>query len=205
MISLKNKSGTKFDFSLSPIKHLQELAHQAELAQIPEYNAMTLSTLDSRGRPRSRVVLFKDIKDDGIYFYTNYESDKGQEIAAHPEVALNIFWASQYVQVRIEGLVTQLSRAESEAYFATRQRLSQIGAWASRQSKPIKSHADFLSQVDFYEESFKNKEVDCPPYWGGYKVSPDYFEFWFGHNGRLHERYVYQKNGLGWEHRMLSP
>lgn len=195
------------------MEHLRQLANQVQATKVPEYNAMTLSTVDRRGFPRSRIVLFKALMDEGVSFYTNYESDKGHEIEHLSQVALNIFWPVQYIQVRIEGKVSKISRQESEKYFSQRARLSQIGAWASHQSQELSSHQEFLDKVQVYEKKFENKEVPCPPHWGGYLVQPQYFEFWFGRDGRLHERYIYEADQVNsstqaiesWKNKILSP
>lgn len=169
-----------------------------------EANAMVLSTI-SGGRPRSRVVLLKGLDPRGFVFFTNYTSAKGEEMAACANVALNFHWPKGAEQVRIEGTVTQLDPAESDAYFATRPRVSQLGAWASDQSRPLDSRATFEARLGDVERRFFGREVERPPHWGGYCVTPERIEFWYARENRLHDRFVYERTADAWSCQLLYP
>ena len=173
----------------------------------PEFaNAMVLSTAATGGQPASRLVLLKDFDEQGFVFFTNYGSRKAAELAANPQANLVFWWKEVYRQVRVEGRVEKVSRAESEAYFASRPRGSQIGAWASRQSTPLACRADFEGKIAQIEARFKGQEVPCPPFWGGYRLTPQTIEFWQGRESRLHDRLCYQRGeGGSWQIERLSP
>ncbi len=194
-----------FDFSLEPLKNFLALYDEAVKARVPDANAMVLSTVALDNRPSSRVVLYKQITRGELTFFTNYNGRKSLEIANNPNVSLNFFWPSLEQQIRIEGRAEKILRSESEAYFKTRPRLSQIGAWASEQSQKIKSFEYLEDQVKFFEKKFSGQDVPCPENWGGFRIVATNYEFWFARQGRLHERYVYQKNGSAWERSLLSP
>lgn len=168
---------------------------------------MTLATSDGAGRVSARVVLLKGVGADGFRFYTNYESLKGAQLAAHPHVALCFHWKtlSDQVQVRIEGRVSKTSEADSDAYFTTRARGSQIGAWASLQSQALPDRSTFEERVAEFEKRFDGVPVPRPPHWGGYLVRPDRIEFWYGARFRLHERVTYVREGDAWHKGMLYP
>lgn len=184
---------------------------------LPNPNAMTLSTIDgppNDGRPSSRIVLMKSIDErdgGGVVFYTNRESRKGAALRAHPRAALLFHWDALDRQVRIEGGVTLVSDAESDAYFASRPRQSQVGAWASRQSREVGggSRAELEAAVREIERRFEGKPVPRPPYWGGYRVAIEQIEFWQGCPARLHDRVVYTRGAGGkagaWETKRLFP
>lgn len=171
-----------------------------------EPTAMSLATVTKEGRPRSRIVLYKGMSRGGLTFFTNYESNKALDLEAHPYAALTFHWKILSLQVRIEGPVQKTSREESEKYFATRPRESQIGAWASAQSRILGSRKDLDQKRQEMEEKFEGKDVVCPPFWGGYRVIPDLFEFWMLEPGRLHNRFQYtpEKSG-GWKQVRLFP
>lgn len=175
------------------------------MKQVVEPTAMSLATVGKDYQPSVRVVLFKGILHGGFSFFTNYEGRKGQELITHQQASLNFFWPTLEQQIRIEGHVIQLSRTENEAYFKTRPRISQIGAWASRQSQEIPNIEHLQARFAEFEKSFDGQEVPCPANWGGYVVRPQNFEFWFGRQGRLHERYCYEKQDRGWRTFMRSP
>jgi pyridoxamine 5'-phosphate oxidase len=172
-----------------------------------EPTAMTLATADAKGRVSARIVLLKSVDADGFRFYTNYESLKGAQLAAHPRVALCFHWKllGEQVQVRIEGTASKTSGEDSDAYFATRARGSQIGAWASLQSAVLADRATFEARVAEFERRFEGVPVPRPPHWGGYVVRPDRIEFWYGARFRLHERVTYVLDADEWQKGMLYP
>jgi pyridoxamine 5'-phosphate oxidase len=169
--------------------------------------AMNLATLDDSGRVFSRIVLLKGVDERGFRFFTNYHSDKGSQLETQPQVALCFHWKQlrEGVQVRVEGTVRKLQDEESDAYFASRPRPSQIGAWASLQSQTLPDRDTFERRVAQYESQFENREVTRPPHWGGYVVEPDMLEFWYGAEFRLHERVRWDRHGQTWTSRLLYP
>lgn len=193
-----------FDPRRDPFENLEILVKEATAAGLRDPNAMTLATAVS-GQPSARVVFYKGLVRGGLSFYTNYEGRKGHELTANPKAGVNFFWPELETQARIEGVTEKLTRAESEAYFRTRARLSQVGAWASHQSEEISGLEELQRRVDDVERRFAGVEVPCPPHWGGFRLVPHEFEFWFGRGGRLHERYVYERRGDGWRTFMRSP
>jgi pyridoxamine 5'-phosphate oxidase len=175
-------------------------------AQIIEPYAMTISTVNSAHRPSSRVVLLRDVSEEGFSFYTNYLSRKGQDIAVNPFAAMNFFWPELERQVRIEGKIVPLEAGASDAYFASRPRGSQIGAWSSPQSEIIESRKVLEDAVENYIQQFDGKDVERPPHWGGYCLIPDYIEFWQGRDSRLHDRICYYQHSDGsWIRSRLAP
>jgi pyridoxamine 5'-phosphate oxidase len=172
-----------------------------------EPNAMTLATVDAAGAPSARVVLLKGVDARGFVFYTNYESRKGRELEARPVAALMLHWKQAQEQVRIEGGVERVSVEESDAYFRTRPRQSQIGAWASLQSETLATRADLEARFAELTARFDGADVPRPPSWGGYRVVPLCVEFWYGRENRLHERYVYERGDTTqpFRHRLLFP
>ncbi len=183
------------------------LLSQARSAGDPEPTAMTLATIRD-GRPHARIVLLKGVDARGFRFFTNYDSAKGGELAAQAQAALCFHWKTlrDGVQVRVEGAVEKLAAAESDAYFATRPRGSQIGAWASLQSQVLPERAAFDARYAEAEARYAGGDVPRPPHWGGYVVVPERIEFWYGANFRLHERQLYQRDAAGvWSQCMLYP
>ncbi len=170
---------------------------------LPE--AMTLATVGEDGRPAARVVLYKGRSGDGVRFFSNYESRKGREIARLPYVALVFHWATLERQVRIEGSAELVSPEESDAYFATRPRDSQLGAWASPQSRTIESRAEIEAALEAARARFDEGKVTRPPHWGGYRVVPNRVEFWVGRGARIHDRYLFVRAGSSWERSRLAP
>ena len=194
-----------FDFGREPLLHFQDFLKEAQEAGLVELTGFSLATVGENGKPSVRTVLFKGLYQNGLTFYTNYEGRKGQELLARPAAALNFWWPSLEKQVRIEGTVEKLPRDVSEAYFATRPRLSQIGAWTSQQSKEIPNLEALQLKQKEIEKKFEGKTIPCPPFWGGFVIQPEEIEFWIGRAGRLHERYVYKKLSHGWNTFMRSP
>ena len=168
-------------------------------------NAMALATADAAGRPAVRMVLLKGHGPDGFVFYTNREGRKAGELAANPQAALLFHWKSLRRQIRIEGAVSAVTDAESDAYFASRSRDSQLGAWASDQSRPLDSRATFEARFAEVQARFEGGDVPRPPFWGGYRVTPDAIEFWQDRAHRLHERRIFARAGSGWTEGMLYP
>jgi pyridoxamine 5'-phosphate oxidase len=167
---------------------------------------MTLATSTPEGKPSARMVLFKGIKNGNFLFYTNYDSRKALELNSNPYAALVFFWPLIYRQVRLEGIVSKLTRIESEDYFRTRPRESQIAAWASHQSGKVASLSDLKKSYDDAVKKFEDKEVPCPPFWGGFKLAPKEIEFWLGQEHRMHHRFHFSKNEHGdWKQTFLNP
>ncbi len=195
------------DLQKSPWLHFEDMFEKAQKVEV-EASAMSLATSTLQGRPSVRVVLYKGRVQDGLMFVTNYESHKGQQLQENPWASSVFYWPNSFQQIRFEGQVFKLSRSESQSYFATRPRLSQIGAWASSQSQVLKSYEDLRQSVMFFEKKFEGQEVPCPDSWGAYTLVPERIEFWLGRQGRLHERYVYEsskKDFSEWKTCMLHP
>ena len=183
------------------------LLQEATDAGDPEPTAMTAATCDAHGRPSARTVLLKAYDARGFVFYTNYDSRKGEQLAANPQAALLFHWKTlrEGVQVRIEGTVEPVTLAEADAYFATRPRPSQIGAWASLQSRTLPSREVFEARCDAFEKKFEGVEVPRPPNWSGYRVVPELIEFWYGARFRLHDRHQVERIDGTWKARLLYP
>lgn len=189
------------------IATFKTLLDEARASGDLEPTAMSVATATADGRPSSRTVLLKQFDERGFVFFTNYDSHKGDELAANPQAALLLLWKQvrNIVQVRVEGAVEKVEPSESDAYFATRPRMSQLGAWASLQSQTLQAREDFEARLCEYEREFDGGEVPRPPHWGGYRVVPRRIEFWYGAEFRLHERQCYECVDGTWQKRMLYP
>lgn len=189
------------------LETLQRLHAAALASDDPEPNAMNIATADPGGRVHSRMVLLKSLDERGLTFFTDYEGDKGRQIAANPRVAVCLHWKQldPAAQVRIEGRVEKLPPEESDAYFATRARLSQLGAWASLQSQTLPDRATLEQRMADVERQFKERPVPRPTKWGGYLVVPEMVEFWYAHEHRLNERRRWEIVEGTWRERLLYP
>jgi pyridoxamine 5'-phosphate oxidase len=191
----------------SALATFSELLDQAKQSIDPEPTAMTVATVGRDGRPAARTVLLKGFDERGFVFYTNFSSRKGRQLAANPQAALLFHWRHlrEGVQVKIEGTVEPVSAEEADAYFASRPRGSQIGAWASLQSQPLASREQFDARYADYEKQYEGVPVPRPPHWSGFRVVPERIEFWYGAQFRLHERQCFERNNGEWSQVMLYP
>ena len=174
-------------------------------SEIIDANAMILSTVSADCRPSSRVVLLKGFDKSGFVFFTNYESRKSSDLASNPNAVIHFFWAELERQINITGSVTRVSRDESEKYFRSRPLESKIGAWASRQSSIVESREALEKRYAELKAAYSDGEVPCPPFWGGFRLQPERFEFWQGRDNRLHDRICYTVKGESWQITRLSP
>ena len=189
-----------------PVAQVRRWLDDAVGFGIAEPNAMVIATVDADGRPSARTVLLKHLDERGFAFYTNRQSRKGDELAANPRCALVFPWHAMERQVRVEGTADKLSIDEVEAYFHSRPRESQLGAWASQQSQPVPSREELDLQYASYERQFpEGSEIPVPYFWGGYRVRPDLIELWQGRTGRLHDRLRYRRTGTIWTLDRLQP
>ena len=194
------------DLAKNPFRQFERWFQEAEAAKIPEPNAMTLATTGRDGRPSARTVLLKGCDGRGFVFYTNYESRKGRELDGTPRAALLFPWVAMERQITVEGSVARVTREESEAYFHSRPRASQLVAWASPQSTAIAGRAVIEESYRVIEKKFEGREVPLPPNWGGFRVTPETVEFWQGRRSRLHDRLRYRRESGGeWVVERLAP
>jgi pyridoxamine 5'-phosphate oxidase len=201
----RNHGITKSMLPEDPITLLKIWMEEAVSGDLPDPNAMAISTVGRDNFPSTRTVLVKEMNTDGLVFYTNYHSRKGKDLEINPFVSALFFWAVLERQVRIEGRVEKISGAESDRYFSTRPRVSQIGAWASPQSEPLESREALEIRFKEIERKFEGKSIPRPSNWGGYRIIPAYFEFWQGRPGRLNDRIAYVTAGKHWEKERLAP
>ena len=188
-----------------PFQLFDEWFSEARASEINDPEAMALATATPDGRPSVRMVLLKGHGPDGFVFYTNQRSQKGEELAANPHAALLFHWKPLRRQIRIEGPVSIVSCEEADAYFASRSRDSQLGAWASNQSWSLPSRAEFEKKYEDVSAKYEGADVPRPPHWGGFRVKPETFEFWADRPHRLHERRVFTREGDGWREGLLYP
>ncbi len=187
------------------IRRFRDCMQAAEQAGDPEPTAMTLATLGEKGEVSARMVLLKEFTPEGFVFYTNLESIKGRQLAADPHAALVFHWKRTEQQVRIEGTAELVDDGQADAYFATRDRGSQLGAWASDQSRPMKGRRELIKRVAQFEARHLVESVPRPPHWSGYRVLPEMIEFWYGRMSRLHDRYRFTYTPDGWQKQRLFP
>ena len=188
-----------------PFALFDELYAQARETELNDSNAMALATADAQGRPSVRMVLLKGHGPDGFIFYTNFEGRKAGDLLANPHAALLFHWKSVRRQIRIEGSVGPVDDATADAYFATRSRDSQLGAWASDQSRPLPSRAVFMDRYEEVRARFEGGPVPRPPHWSGFRLTPERIEFWQDREHRLHERRVFTRQENGWNEGLLYP
>ena len=188
-----------------PIVIFRDWYQEAIDAGITDPSIMTLATVDGEGNPAARIVLLKSFDENGFVFYTNYQSRKGMDLEENPRAALVLHWRETGHQVRIEGITEKVPASASDRYFESRPRGSQLGAWASEQSREIPSKAHLDESLKRLGSEFRDQPVPRPPYWGGYRVIPDKIEFWSDRENRMHERLLFEKTDQGWVFKRLAP
>jgi pyridoxamine 5'-phosphate oxidase len=210
--SMQAPSGThehaelrRADLDPDPITQFRLWFADAGAAQVPLANAIALATANAHGAPSVRHVLLRGVEDDGFSFFTNFESRKGRELAENPHGAFTVVWRELDRQVNVRGEVGRLPEQESDAYFASRPREAQVGAWASKQSEPLRDRDELERQLAEATARFDGKDVPRPPFWGGFLLVPETIEFWQGRRFRLHDRFRYTRDGDGWRLERLSP
>ena len=190
----------------SPIRQFTNWYYEAIKTKVPFYDAMALSTSTKDGKPSARMVLLKSFDDKGFVFFTNSLSRKGKELSTNPKASLIFFWNQLGKQIRIEGKAIKINDAESDEYFASRPRGSQLGAWASQQSSILADRQELSDKINELKLKFRNKQIPRPAHWHGYRIDPERIEFWQNRESRLHNRFLYTKNIKGqWKHARLAP
>lgn len=190
----------------NPIEQFKQWFNLAQQhASLSDPTAFSLATVDVNHRPHQRIVLLKEVRADGFVFYTSYDSSKGRDIAANPQVGMHFAWLALEQQIRIEGTAQRLTAEENAAYFYSRPRASQLGALASQQSAPIQNRDELEARYHQLTEQYQDQTVPMPSHWGGFLIRPDYFEFWQGGRYRLHDRFSYQATDNGWQITRLQP
>ncbi|MEE4638136.1 MAG: pyridoxamine 5'-phosphate oxidase [Wenzhouxiangella sp.] len=187
------------------LARFQEGFERAKAAEVPEPTAMTLATVDEQGRPSARTMLLKGVDTEGFVFFTNLQSRKGHQLAGNPNVSLVFFWRETAEQVKVDGVAEPVTAEEADAYFASRPRGSQIGAWASLQSQPLESRDIFDQRIAEFEARYRDRDVPRPSHWSGFRVRPRRVEFWYGRQYRLHERIRYELIDGDWRESLLYP
>lgn len=188
-----------------PITQLELWLEDASQLKLTDGTAMTLATVGSDGQPSQRVVLLKQLDQNGLVFFTNLNSNKAQEISQNDKVSANFAWLPLERQVKIKGIASRISHTETLKYFTTRPKNSQIAAWASNQSQPISSRQFLVNAFEQMKNKFAEGEVPLPDFWGGYRIKPTAFEFWQGGGARLHDRFEYTPSEFGWDIKRLAP
>ena len=201
----KLKSLDTKDVDLNPFVQFNIWFEEMLKSNLIEPTAVILATASKQGKPSARTLLLKSYDETGFVYYSNYESTKGKELAENNQASLLFYWPELERQIRIEGKVEKVSQKESEKYFKTRPFKSKVGAWASNQSTIINSRLTIVKKFLYYLAKFHSKDIPLPPYWGGYRLVPEYFEFWQGRSNRLHDRVIYQKSNDTWKIDRLSP
>ena len=200
-----DKALTEEAVNKNPFNQFETWFEEAVNSQILDPYAMSVSTVSANGQPSIRIVYLRFISEEGLVFYTNYDSQKGNDIKDNNKVAINFFWGELERQIRVEGDVTIVSEDISNDYFSKRPRESQIGAWASDQSTVIKNREELEKRVEYFTEKYKDQEIPRPPHWGGYIVKPQTFEFWQGRPSRLHDRLIYTRDNDNWVVSRVAP
>lgn len=199
-----NASLSETDVDANPLVQFARWFDNAQTAQVPEPNTMTLATVNEQGQPSARIVLIKEARTDGFVWFTNYDSRKGHDLENNPKAALLFFWQALERQVRVEGVVERISEADSDAYYHSRPVNSRLGAWSSPQSEVIESRSILEARLADFKAQFGD-EPPRPPNWGGYILKPTYFEFWQGRASRLHDRIAYCLENGAWRVVRLAP
>tara|TARA_B100001750_G_scaffold49353_1_gene37360 strand:- start:7461 stop:8090 length:630 start_codon:yes stop_codon:yes gene_type:complete len=201
----KKNTLSSSDLPDNPLSLFGKWLNEVEEINNLESASMVLSTIDENSKPTSRTVLLKDFNESGFIFYTNYDSPKAEHLEKNPHAALLFYWPNEERQIRIRGRVSKISKTTSEKYFHTRPRLSQLAAWVSKQSQKITNRKQLEDELATITTKYENQEVPLPDYWGGYSLSPVFYEFWQGRRGRLHDRFSYTLNKTHWSVERLAP